>query len=282
MAIGFRAATGNKNETTGTDVVLTYPATIASGDAMLLRYALSGTTVTLVTPSGWTVLGGPVDKTTNCREYLLGRVANGTEAGTTLTLSASASSANKRYAQLSAYSGCDTSPFGTPSSFVETTAGTTHAAPTVNVTQAGCWIVEFAEDRGSPGSTGLTHGTYTLRDTQVGTGGGSMTVAVADSNAAVAVSTTAGGGTWTGTLSTANSILWTVALLPLSTGAPTGLTATPITSSRIDLDWNPTSGATGYDVERNGVIVASPATDAYSDTGLSPSTAYTYRVRSTS
>jgi hypothetical protein len=171
VAIGFRAATGNKNEATGTDLLLTYPATVASGDAMLLRYSLSGTTVTLVTPSGWTVLGGPIDKGTTNREYLLGRVANGTEAGNTLTISASASSVTKRYAQLAAYSGTDTSPFGTPSSFVETTAGTTHAAPTVNVATANCWIVEFAEDRGSPGSTGLTHGTYTLRDTQVGTGG---------------------------------------------------------------------------------------------------------------
>jgi hypothetical protein len=185
VAIGFRAATGNKNEATGTDVLLTYPATVASGDAMLLRYSLSGTTVTLVTPSGWTLLAGPIDKGTTNREYLLGRVANGTEAGNTLTISASASSVTKRYAQLAAYSGTDTSPFGTPSSFVETTAGTTHAAPTVNVTTAGCWIVEFAEDRGSPGSTGLTHGTYTLRDTQVGTGGGAMTVAVADSNTTV-------------------------------------------------------------------------------------------------
>jgi len=282
VAIAFRAATGNKNEATGTDVLLTYPATIASGDAMLLRYALTGTTVTLVTPSGWTLLSGPIDKGTTNREYLLGRVANGTEAGNTLTVSASASSANKRYAQLSAYSGTDTAPFGTPASFVETTAGTTHAAPTVNVTTSGCWIVEFAEDRGSPGSTTLTHGTYTQRDTQVGTGGGAMTVAVADSNGTVAISTTAGGGTWTGTLSTANAILWTVALLPLSTGAPTGLTATPITSSRIDLDWNDTAGATGYDVERNSVIVASPTSSSYSDTGLSPSTLYSYRVRSTS
>jgi hypothetical protein len=282
VAIGFRAATGNKNEATGTDVLLTYPAAVASGDAMLLRYSLSGTTVTLVTPSGWTLLAGPIDKGTTNREYLLGRVANGTEAGNTLTISASASSVTKRYAQLAAYSGTDTSPFGTPSSFVETTAGTTHAAPTVNVATANCWIVEFAEDRGSPGSTGLTHGTYTLRDTQVGTGGGAMTVAVADSNTTVAVSTTAGGGTWTGTLSTANAILWTVALLPLATGAPTGLTATPITSSRIDLAWNAVSGAVTYDVERNGVIVASPATNAYSDTGLLPSTLYSYRVRSVS
>jgi len=283
VAIAFRAATGNKNEATGTDVLLTYPATIASGDAMLIRYAMAGTATTLNTPAGWTLLAGPIDKSTTNREYLLGRVANGTEAGNTLIVSVAASTAAKRYAQLVAYSGTDTSPFGTPASIVETTAGTTHAAPTVNVTTSGCWIVEFAEDRGSPGSTTLTHGTYTQRDIQVGTGGGSMTVAAADSNSTVSISTTAGGGTWTGTLSTANAILWTVALLPTATsGAPTGLTATPVSSSQINVAWNAVSGATGYDVERNSVIVASPATNSYSDTGLVPNTSYSYRVRSVS
>lgn len=285
MAIGFRAAVGNQTNAAGTDLTLAYPVTIAAGDAMLMRYttALAGAgTPTLNTPAGWTLVSGPVDKSTNIREYLMARVSDGTEAGNTLTLSLSTSTAAKRYATLLAYSGTDGTPIHAFASFVETTAGTTHAAPTVNVTQTGCWIVEFITDRGSPGSTSFTQpATYSLRDTQVGTGGGSETAAGADSNATVSVSTTAGGGTWTGTLSTANAILWTVAILPLQPSAPTGLTATPITSSRIDLAWNVTSGATGYDVERNSVIVASPVTNSYSDTGLTPSTLYSYRLRST-
>lgn len=289
MAIGFRAAAGNQTNAAGTDLTVAYPLTVATGDCILVRYstALAGAgTPTLNLPAGYTnVLGAgvSVDKTTNIREYLLVRVSDGTEAGNTLTMSLNASTAAKRYATMLVYSGTDSAPVHAVNSFVETTAGTTHAAPTVNVTATGCWIVEFATDRGSPGSTSLTQpATYSLRDTQVGTGGGSETVAGADSNATVSVSTTAGGGTWTGTLSTANAILWTVAILPLQSGAPTGLTATPITSSRIDLAWNVSSGATGYDVERNSVIVASPTTNSYSDTGLTPSTLYSYRVRSTS
>lgn len=282
MAIAFRAAASNKNEATGTDVLVTYPATVVAGDAMLLFVAYSGTAITCITPSGWTLVAGPFDKSTVLRGYLFSKVAAGTEASTTLTITASASGATKRYAQLGAWSGTSSSPVGVSASFVETTAGTTHSAATVNLTPSNCWIVEFIADRGSPGSTGWTQPSgYSLRDTQVGTGGGGATLGLADSNATVTPSGTAGGGTWTGTLSTANALGFTVAIQPQGLSAPTGLTATPISSSRIDLDWDDSAGATGYDVERDGSIIASPTSSAYSDTGLSPSTLYTYRVRST-
>jgi fermentation-respiration switch protein FrsA (DUF1100 family) len=63
-------------------------------------------------------------------------------------------------------------------------------------------------------------------------------------------------------------------------GVPTGLATTPVSSTEIDLDWNPVFEATGYDVERDAVVIAlDVATNAYSDTGLSPSTTYDYRVR---
>ena len=288
MAIARRAVTGNKAEATGTDVVLTYPAGIVSGDVMLLRWATTGTVATLNTPTGWTVVSGPIDKGTIMREYLLVRVADGTEAGGALTLSASASSANKRFAQLAAYSGVDTGspiPGAAFASFVETTAGTGHAAPTVNIAAVtGCWIVGFASDRGSPGSSSWTPPTgYSLQDTQVGTAAGTVTTGMADSNGTVAASATAGGGTWTGTQSTANAMLWTVALQPTATsGAPGPVTATPVTSSRIDVDWPAVAGALSYNVERNGATVANPTTRPYSDTGLLPNMSYTYRVQTVS
>lgn len=221
MAIAFRAAAGGKNEATGTGVTLTYPSSVALGDLILLTYWLSGTTVTAVTPSGFTLLDGPFDKSTTMRTYAFAKVADGTEASTTLTVSSSASSANKRYLDLVSYSGTDTTtPVQADQAFVEITAGTTHTAPSVSVSGTGAWIVEAYGDRGSPGSTAWTPPAgYSKRDEQVGTGGGSLTTAMADTGTTVA-SGVNGGDTWTGTVSTATAIGWTFALNPLVVGAP--------------------------------------------------------------
>ena len=70
---------------------------------------------------------------------------------------------------------------------------------------------------------------------------------------------------------------------------PSNLTATAKSSTQIDLAWGPSTdaaGVTGYRVERcqgdscsNFVQVAAPTTTSYSDTGLTSSTSYSYRVR---
>lgn len=70
--------------------------------------------------------------------------------------------------------------------------------------------------------------------------------------------------------------------------APTGLTATAVSSSQINLSWNASSGATSYSVERSATsggtftqIVSGLASPSYSNTGLSSSTTYYYRVKAT-
>jgi hypothetical protein len=63
-------------------------------------------------------------------------------------------------------------------------------------------------------------------------------------------------------------------------GTPQNLFAVATSSSSIDLDWDAVTGATGYDIERDGqVIVSDNVTNSYTDNGLSPATLYTYRVR---
>ena len=62
---------------------------------------------------------------------------------------------------------------------------------------------------------------------------------------------------------------------------PTGLAATAVSSSRIDLSWNPSSdniGVAGYIVYRNGTRIATTPGLTYQSGGLTPSTSYTYRV----
>jgi hypothetical protein len=68
--------------------------------------------------------------------------------------------------------------------------------------------------------------------------------------------------------------------------APAGLTATAVSSTRIDLGWQDVAGENGYRVERSTdggttwVVAAAPAADSTSigDAGLVPDTEYSYRV----
>src|SRR5581483_11457602 len=70
--------------------------------------------------------------------------------------------------------------------------------------------------------------------------------------------------------------------------APTGLSASAVSSSQIQLAWTPgdTSNTTGFKVERSTdgvnftpVATVDAATTSYTDTGLSAGTTYIYRVR---
>src|SRR6266540_44148 len=62
---------------------------------------------------------------------------------------------------------------------------------------------------------------------------------------------------------------------------PTGLTASAVSSSQINLSWTASSdnvGVSGYRVFRNGVQIATASATSFTNTGLSPSTTYTYAV----
>jgi glucosylceramidase len=64
--------------------------------------------------------------------------------------------------------------------------------------------------------------------------------------------------------------------------APAGLTASGTTSSSTTLNWTASTdnvGVAGYDVYRNGTQVATTTATSYTDTGLSPSTGYSYTVK---
>ena len=60
--------------------------------------------------------------------------------------------------------------------------------------------------------------------------------------------------------------------------ATSGLAASPVSASAINLTWTANTRATGYRVYRNGTLIASPTTNSYSDSGLTASTSYTYSV----
>lgn len=63
---------------------------------------------------------------------------------------------------------------------------------------------------------------------------------------------------------------------------PTGLTATFIGATRVDLSWaaasDPETGVASYNIYRNGIQIGSSGTTAFSDTGLQVNQSYTYHV----
>ncbi|GGS89897.1 chitinase [Streptomyces chromofuscus] len=68
---------------------------------------------------------------------------------------------------------------------------------------------------------------------------------------------------------------------PTVPGAPTGVAVSGTTSSSVSLSWNAVSGATGYNVYRNGTRVTAVTGTSATVTGLAASTSYTFQVTAT-
>ncbi|MFB6719093.1 discoidin domain-containing protein [Kribbella sp. NPDC056345] len=63
---------------------------------------------------------------------------------------------------------------------------------------------------------------------------------------------------------------------------PAGLASSAVTANSVGLSWTASTdniGVSGYDVLRNGVVVATSTTTSYTDTGLTADTSYSYSVR---
>jgi fibronectin type III domain protein len=68
-------------------------------------------------------------------------------------------------------------------------------------------------------------------------------------------------------------------IAPVLPAVPTGLTATAVSPTQINLTWNAsTVGVTGYDVCLNDVTLATTPARSFQHTGLTPGTTYNYRV----
>ncbi len=90
---------------------------------------------------------------------------------------------------------------------------------------------------------------------------------------------------------TGGNSMYTVIIVPLSGAAPvndttppsqpTGLSATPVSSSQINLAWTASTdnvGVVGYKIYRNNLQITTSSTNSYQDTGLTQNTTYTYKV----
>ena len=89
------------------------------------------------------------------------------------------------------------------------------------------------------------------------------------------------------TQSVALALTVTAGTTPPPAGAPanpSGFTAAATSSSAINLAWTAAANATGYSLERKSgagayAVIAAPSGSSYTDGGLTPATAYTYRLK---
>lgn len=147
-------------------------------------------------------------------------------------------------------------------------------------------------------TAGTSTGTRTMTSSQTSTGAMGVSFALAEAAAAGNVTVTPSAVAAIGALP-APAELATAVIVPstlVATAAAPALTfrsdqtvpflappvnvqAVQISSSQIDVSWDAVGGASGYLVERDGVVVATNPDTTYSDTGLTPATTYVYRVK---
>lgn len=292
MAITFvgsavTTAGGGAGATTNNSGVTTLPSGLAAGDLLILKvdrayeYVLSS-----ATPTGYTFLRNIVDPGTTpaaVQTDIFFKICTGSEGTTGPTFTTGAGA--RWIVDAVAYRGVHTSlPFVAENGAIESATTTSHSAPALTNTVSNAWGVYAAAARAgaTPQSWTPPTGMTERLDTDLGVAGSTNLVSTwADTNGTVAAST----HTYTGTGSTTAPIvtMWAAFLRPAAAppAVPTIISASPVSTTQIALTHTEETGATGVDVERDGVVIATNvAGDTYNDTGLAAATAYTYRIRS--
>lgn len=116
---------------------------VDAGDVLIAHIFWEGTTTAPSTPLGWTLLDGPrVIETTIARHWVFGKIADGTEDGTSITFALAPAVTTQRGARIYSFSG---RVGGTITDLVVGFAATSHATdpqmPTVTTTVAGSLAV---------------------------------------------------------------------------------------------------------------------------------------------
>jgi hypothetical protein len=218
MAIAFRAAGALASQFQGTPTI-PYPAGVAANDLLLIHYVAGTATVTPTTPSGWTLLLGPVAMSGGGnanRGYVYYRVAGGSEPSSVTFANSGAS--NTTGGIMTAWTGCDiTTPIDGSATATLPTSGTTGTAPSVTTTKASTRVLHLYWDW--TGSTTVTpNGADTERyDTFLSAT--NIVFELADTVQGAAGAT--GTSSVTFAAATSGGLAATIALAPLTVSLPT-------------------------------------------------------------
>ncbi|MFL6005040.1 MAG: LamG-like jellyroll fold domain-containing protein [Gaiellaceae bacterium] len=279
--IAFRAAASAQTNSANS-LAIARPAGTLAGDVLVVAVEVRGAP-TITAPSGWTLVRTDTSGTT-IRQALYTRVAQATEPAS-YTWSFSASQA--AFGVVSSYAGVNTTaPLDGATGRVNASS-TAIATNAFNTTSPSDAIVGFF---GTATNASITPPSGMTEQREVA-GGNKQKAALESADALQPLAGSTGAPTATASATGVN-IGQLVALRPANSPAPTdsepptqptGLAASAFSSTRIDLTWTASTdnvGVVRYDIIRSGTgVVGTSTTTQFSDTGLTPSTSYTYTVQ---
>lgn len=144
MAIAYKSAgAGAGTESNGATLSVACPATVDANDILIAHVMHTGTTTGPTTPSGWSLIAGPVDvgTTATARHWLFGKLAAGTEDGAAIDFGSDGGT-NGRAGRIYSFSGYVS---GTLKQLIQYVTSIPHATdpqgPTVRTRVAGALAV---------------------------------------------------------------------------------------------------------------------------------------------
>ncbi len=143
MSITYESqGAGNGSQTSAVSLSPACPATVDAGRILIAHVIWEGTSEAPDTPTGWTLLHGPVAIETVARHWLFGKIADGTEDGTSIVFALAPLSTNQRGARIYSFAGrVSGSITDCVLGFSTTTHATDPQMPSVTTTKAGSLAV---------------------------------------------------------------------------------------------------------------------------------------------
>jgi PKD repeat protein len=202
--ISFRAAAATDGNAKALSVKV--PASVNSGDELLLFDTYASSALTATVPAGWTEVG--TTGTSNLTTTVYSRAATAGDPGSTVSVGFSGTV--KASLTLAAYAHAASAVEANASATARTTAS--HVTPSVSGLVPNSLAVSFWADK-STGTTAWTAPSdVTTRSAVYGTGGGAVSALLGDSGAAV--SGAYGGKTATTNATSGSAATWTIGLAP--------------------------------------------------------------------
>ncbi len=165
------------------------PASVQSGDALVMFMTWNSTTAVTTPPAGWTQLQTRAGSGISGRVWT--KVATGADANANVSVTTAA--AAKSVLSVAAYRSSGGIAEATASAIGGSNSpATSHTTPAVNVAEANSWLLSAWGEKSAVAQTWTLPAGATQRTTGATTGSGKTSMVVADSNGAVPTGNAAG------------------------------------------------------------------------------------------